>query len=159
MSRKTIFQKSFPKPDHIYNSYLISFFISLILKSGKKKLAENIVYEMCSIIRKKTNKEPLRLFKRAVRQASPTIALKTQKFKKKVKRTPYELSSFQATRIALRWIIKNAKNRIGSKIASRLADEVIDTVKNKSETLREKRRKHKMAKSFRSAAHFNKKVF
>ena len=54
MSRRNISKKRFPEPDSIYNSYLVSLLISRILKSGKKTIAKNIVYEAFEIIKQKT---------------------------------------------------------------------------------------------------------
>jgi len=52
MSRRNISKKRFPQPDSLYNSYLVSLLIARILKSGKKNLAKNIVYQAFEIIQK-----------------------------------------------------------------------------------------------------------
>ena len=64
MSRRNISKKRFPEPDSIYNSYLVSLLISRILKSGKKTIAKNIVYEAFEIIKQKTNEDPLKIFEK-----------------------------------------------------------------------------------------------
>ena len=70
MSRRNISKKRFPQPDSIYDSYLVSLLISRILKSGKKTIAEKIVYEAFEIIKKKTNDDPLVIFEKAIRKGS-----------------------------------------------------------------------------------------
>ena len=62
MSRRNISKKRFPQTDSIYDSYLVSILISRMLKSGKKTIAKNIVYEAFELIKKKTNDDPLKVF-------------------------------------------------------------------------------------------------
>ena len=68
MSRRNISKKRFPQPDSLYNSYLVSLLIARILKSGKKNLAKNIVYQAFEIINKKTNQDPLTIFEKAIQK-------------------------------------------------------------------------------------------
>lgn len=56
MSRRNISKKRFPQTDSIYDSYLVSILISRILKSGKKTIAKNIVYEAFELIKKKNKR-------------------------------------------------------------------------------------------------------
>ncbi len=64
MSRRNISKKRFPQPDPLYNSYLVSLLIARILKSGKKNLAKNIVYQAFEIIKKKLTKIHLGFLKK-----------------------------------------------------------------------------------------------
>jgi len=76
MSRRNISKKRFPEPDSIYNSYLVSLLISRILKSGKKTIAKNIVYEAFEIIKQKTNEDPLKIFERQFEKRVRLLRLK-----------------------------------------------------------------------------------
>jgi len=78
MSRRNISKKRFPEADSTYNSYLVSLLISRILKSGKKNLAQNIVNAAFEIIKVKTNEDPLVVFERAIRNASPVVEVKAR---------------------------------------------------------------------------------
>jgi small subunit ribosomal protein S7 len=73
MSRRNVAKKKFPEVDPIYNSYLVSLLITRILKSGKKNLAQNIVVSAFEIIRAKTNQDPLVIFEKAIKNASPVV--------------------------------------------------------------------------------------
>jgi small subunit ribosomal protein S7 len=79
MSRRNISKKRFPETDSIYNSYLVSLLISRILKSGKKTTAKSIVYEAFEIIKQKTNEDPLQIFEKAIRKASPIVEVKARR--------------------------------------------------------------------------------
>ena len=79
MSRRNISKKRFPESDSTYNSYLVSLLISRILKSGKKNLAQNIVNSAFNIIKVKTNEDPVVVFERAIRNASPVVEVKARR--------------------------------------------------------------------------------
>ena len=70
MSRRNISKKRFPETDSIYKSYLVSLLITRILKSGKKTIAKNIVYQAFEIIKQKTNENPLAVFEKAIRKVA-----------------------------------------------------------------------------------------
>ena len=73
MSRRNISKKRFPEADSTYNSYLVSLLTCRILKSGKKNLAQQIVNGAFDIIKAKTNEDPVVVFERAIRNASPVV--------------------------------------------------------------------------------------
>ena len=79
MSRRNISKKRFPEIDVTYNSYLVSLLITRILKSGKKTIAKKIVYQAFDIIKKKTNQDPLTVFEKAIRHASPIVEVKARR--------------------------------------------------------------------------------
>ena len=66
-------------PDGIYNEVVISQFINKVMKSGKKTIAQKIVYEAFDIIKEKTKKEPLEIFKLAIENASPLLEVKPKR--------------------------------------------------------------------------------
>jgi small subunit ribosomal protein S7 len=106
MSRRNISKKRFPEADSIYNSYLVSLLITRILKSGKKTIAKNIVYQAFDIIKKKTNEDPLTIFEKAIRNASPVVEVKARRVGGSTYQVPVEVSGFRATNLSLRWIIQ-----------------------------------------------------
>src|SRR5210317_400446 len=95
MSRRNISKKRFPETDSIYNSYLVSLLISRILKSGKKTTAKNIVYEAFEIIKQKTNEDPLQVFEKAIRKASPIVEVKARRIGGSTYQVPIEVSGFR----------------------------------------------------------------
>ena len=154
MSRRNISKKRFPAPDSIYNSYLISLFITRILKSGKKTIAKNLVYQTFSIIEKKTDEDPLNVFEKAIRNASPIVEVKARRIGGSTYQVPIEISGFRATNLALRWIIKYAHQRVGRSMSIKLANEIIDTANDISNTIKKKEETHKMAEANKAFAHF-----
>ena len=154
MSRRNISKKRFPEPDSTYNSYLVSLLINRILKSGKKTIAENIVNGAFSIIKAKTNEDPLVVFERAIRNASPVVEVKARRIGGSTYQVPIEVSSFRATNLSLKWIITYSKSRVGRSMSSKLASEIIDTANDIGNTIKKKEETHRMAEANKAFAHF-----
>ena len=138
MSRRNISKKRFPERDSIYNSYLVNLLIARILKSGKKNLAKSIVYKTFEIIKKKTNENPLIIFEKAIRNASPIVEVKARRVGGSTYQVPVEVNGFRATNLALRWIIKYAHQRVGRSMSIKLANEILDTSKEIGNTIKKK---------------------
>ena len=154
MSRRNISKKRFPEADPLYNSYLVSLLITRILKSGKKTIAKNIVYQTFELIKKKTNGDPLTIFEKAIQNASPIVEVKARRVGGSTYQVPIEVSRFRATNLSLRWIIKYAHQRTGRSMSIKLANEIIDTANNIGNTIKKKEETHKMAEANKAFAHF-----
>jgi small subunit ribosomal protein S7 len=154
MSRRNISKKRFPEADPNYNSYLVSLLVSRVLKSGKKNLAQNIVNSAFEIIQAKTNEDPVAVFERAIRNASPVVEVKARRIGGSTYQVPVEVSGFRATNLALRWIITYAHQRVGRSMAIKLASEIIDTANDIGNTIKKKEETHRMADANKAFAHF-----
>jgi small subunit ribosomal protein S7 len=127
---------------------------SLILKSGKKTIAKNIVYEAFEIIKQKTNEDPLKVFETAIRKASPIVEVKARRIGGSTYQVPIEVSGFRATNLSLRWILQYSKQRVGRSMSIKLANEIIDTANEIGNTIKKKEETHKMAEANKAFAHF-----
>nr|YP_010537632.1 ribosomal protein S7 [Tenuicylindrus belgicus]UYC31549.1 ribosomal protein S7 [Tenuicylindrus belgicus] len=154
MSRRNIAKKRFPQPDPVYNSYLVNMLTKRILKSGKLNLAQNIVNGAFEIIRAKTNEDPLVIFEKAIKNASPVVEVKARRIGGSTYQVPIEVSGFRATNLALRWIITYSKQRVGRSMAIKLANEIIDTSNEIGNTVKKKEETHRMADANKAFAHF-----
>ena len=154
MSRRNVAKKRFPEADSIYNSYLVSLLITRILKSGKKNLAQNIVTSAFEIIRIKTNEDPLVIFEKAIKNASPVVEVKARRIGGSTYQVPVEVTGFRATNLSLRWLIQYARQRVGRTMAIKLASEIIDTANDIGNTIKKKEETHRMAEANKAFAHF-----
>ena len=154
MSRRNIAKKRFPEPDSTYNSYLVSLLITRILKSGKKNLAQNIVNNAFEIIKAKTNEDPLLMFEKAIKNASPIVEVKARRIGGSTYQVPVEVNGFRATNLSLRWIILYARQRMGRTMSIKLASEIIDTANDIGNTIKKKEETHRMAEANKAFAHF-----
>jgi len=153
MSRRNISKKRFPQTDSIYNSYLVNLIISKILKSGKKNLAQKIVYKAFHIIQTKTNKNPLIVFENAIRKSSPLVEVKSRRVGGSMNQVPVEISGFRSTNLALRWIIKYSREKTGRTMSIKSANEIIDSANGIGQTIKKKEEIHRMAEANKTFAH------
>jgi len=154
MSRRNISKKRFPKPDSTYNSYLVSLLTQRILKSGKKTVAENIVNGAFEIIKTKTKEDPLMVFEKAIKNASPVVEVKARRIGGSTYQVPIEVNAYRATNLSLRWIIQYSRQRVGRTMAIKLASEIIDTANDIGNTIKKKEETHRMAEANKAFAHF-----
>jgi|TARA_B110000444_G_C18530822_1_gene451092 small subunit ribosomal protein S7 len=154
MSRRNISKKRFPQADPIYNSYLVSLLTARILKSGKKNLAQKIVHEAFEIIKSRTNQEPLEIFEKAVKNASPLVEVKARRVGGSTYQVPIEVNGFRATNLSLRWLINYSRERTGRTMAMKLANEIIDASNEVGSTIKKKEETHRMAEANKAFAHF-----
>jgi len=136
------------------NSYLVSLLVTRIFKSGKKTLAQNIINGAFEIIKDKTKEDPLFIFEKAIKNASPVIEVKARRVGGSTYQVPVEVSDFRATNLSLRWIIRYAKQRIGRSMSIKLANEIIDTANDIGNTIKKKEETHRMAEANKAFAHF-----
>ena len=133
---------------------MVSLLTNRILKAGKKTIAENIVNGAFDIIKAKTNEDPLVVFEKAIRNASPVVEVKARRIGGSTYQVPIEISGYRATNLSLRWIIGFARTRVGRSMSIKLASEIIDTANDIGNTIKKKEETHKMAEANKAFAHF-----
>ena len=104
MSRRNRAQRKIAVADPIYNSRLVTLLISRILKSGKKSLAQRIVYNALEIISKKTEENPVFVLERAVKNVTPQVEVKSRRVGGSTYQVPIEIRAYRGTNISLKWI-------------------------------------------------------
>jgi small subunit ribosomal protein S7 len=154
MSRRNRAQLVLAQPDPIYNSRLVTLLISRILKSGKKSVAQRIVYQSLEIISAKTEENPVLILEKAVKNVTPAVEVKARRVGGSTYQVPIEIRAYRGTNISLKWITEFARGRSGKSMALKLANEVIDAAKEAGNAIRKKEQTHKMAEANKAFAHF-----
>ncbi|MCS6815320.1 MAG: 30S ribosomal protein S7 [Cyanobacteria bacterium] len=154
MSRRTTAQKRPLPPDPVYNSCLVNMLMRRIMKNGKKSIASRIVYDAMRTIEERTGTEPLSLFEKAVRNATPLVEVKARRVGGATYQVPMEVRSDRGTALALRWIIQYARQRTGKNMASKLANELMDAANETGGAIRKREETHKMAEANKAFAHY-----
>ena len=154
MSRRSQAKRNLLQPDPVYNSRLVSLLVARVLKSGKKTLAERIVYKSLDIILEKTNENPVILLEKAVKNTTPQVEVKSRRVGGSTYQVPIEIRAYRGTNISLKWIIDFAKNRPGYGMSNKLANELIDASNNLGEANKKKQETHRMAEANKAFAHF-----
>jgi len=154
MPRRGTVKKRKPKPDHFYNSTLISKFINTVLKMGKKSLAEKIVYGTMEQVKQKSKEDPLKTFEKAVENVRPLLETKSRRVGGATYQVPVEVSLIRSSSLAVRWLITYARERAGKSMIEKLSAEILDAANSKGGAFKKKEDIHKMAESNRAFAHY-----
>jgi small subunit ribosomal protein S7 len=147
MSRRKKSHKHEFIQDPKYKSVLITQFINNLLRRGKKRLAETMVYDAIEQAGKRTNQDGLSVFKKAVDNVKPTVEVKSRRVGGANYQVPVEVPSERRTSLAIRWLITYAKERTEKSMADKLANEFIQASKNEGGAVRKKIDTHKMAEA------------
>ena len=154
MSRRSRAQRTLAEPDPIYNSRLVTLLVSRILQSGKKSLAQKIVYNALEIISSKTEENPVLVLEKAVKNVTPRAEVKARRVGGSTYQVPIEIRAYRGTNVALKWITEFARERSGKSMAIKLSNEIIDAAKETGNSVRRKEQTHKMADANKAFAHF-----
>ena len=154
MPRKGPAKKREIIPDPVYGEKLVSQLINKVLLSGKKGVAERIVYQAMDIIQEKTGEEPVGIVKKSIGNVRPMLEVKPRRVGGATYQVPVEVASRRGTTLALRWIVGFSKDKSGKKMSERLASELLEALNNTGVSIKKKEDLHKMAEANRAFAHY-----
>jgi small subunit ribosomal protein S7 len=137
-----------------YNDADISKFINYLMKSGKKTVAQNIVYGAFEIIKEKTKQDPRHIFNKALKKAAPLLEVRGRRIGGANYQIPYQVRGERRFSLGSRWIIDAARERKGKPMEAKLADEILAASEGEGAAIRKKETVHKMAESNKAFAHF-----
>ncbi|MCX6722479.1 MAG: 30S ribosomal protein S7 [Candidatus Staskawiczbacteria bacterium] len=141
-------------PDGVYNDVMISQFINKVMQDGKKTIAQKIVYGAFDIIKEKTKKDPVEIFKAAIDNASPLLEVKPKRVGGATYQVPMEVRGERKLALATKWILDGARAKKGKPMAEKLAQELIDCTNNQGNAIKKKADTHRMAEANKAFAHF-----
>jgi small subunit ribosomal protein S7 len=142
-------------PDVKYNSVIITKFINSIMQSGKKFLAENIIFESFDYIREKNNLDPFEVFNKALQNVKPFLELTSVRVGGANYQVPTPVDERRGIALATRWIIVAAKKRSRKKMSINLAEEFFDASEGKGAAIKKREETHKMAEANWAFAHYS----
>lgn len=153
--RRKIKNRHIVEPDIMYNSQKLAKFINNIMLDGKKETARKSVYKAFDIIKEKTgNPNPLEIFDTALKNAGPTVEVRSRRIGGANYQVPREVRPERRLALAMRWIIDAARSKKGAPIHEKLAEELILASKNEGSAIKKRDDTHKMAESNKAFAHF-----
>ena len=155
MSRRRQAVKREVSDDPKYNSALVSRLINVVMGSGKKTLAQRIVYGTFDrITEKNPNSNPLEILQRAVENAKPRLEVKPRRVGGATYQVPLEAPPERQMSLALRWLVSFADARKGQPMTDALASEIMDAYQGQGNAIRKRDDVHKMAQANKAFAHF-----
>ncbi len=144
------------KGDPIYNNPLISRFINRVMKSGKKSVAQKLVYDAFSLIEKK-GEDPLSIFQKALNNVSPRVEVHSRRVGGASYQVPTEVRGNRKTALAIRWLIQSAAKRSNKEyhtFSEKLSVELLEAAKGEGEAIKKRENTHKMAEANKVFSHF-----
>lgn len=163
MPRKKFVSKVKVYPDLIFNSLLLSKFINYVMISGKKALAENIVYKALEIVAKERKSDALSVFERALEHIKPIVEVRSRRVGGATYQVPVEVKPKRAVTLAMRWLVNSSRQRSEKGVVLRLAMEIIEASDENSSignstgkggAIKKREDTHRMAEANRAFAHY-----
>jgi len=139
--------------DERFNSPIVSKFINMVMRNGKKKVAEKIVYRALEKASEELKKEPLEVLDTVLKNAGPLLEVRPRRIGGANYQVPIEVSPERRITLALRWVIQICRDRQGKSMEEFLAEELVNAYKNQGAAIKKKEDTHKMAEANRAFAH------
>jgi small subunit ribosomal protein S7 len=140
-------------PDPVFQSVLVHRFINGLTRKGKKSTASKIFYQTLDILGKKTNDEPLKVFKQAIENTKPMLEVRSKRVGGANYQIPIEVPSSRRISLGIRWIIAAATARGEKSMEERLAGELLEAAANRGTAIKKKEDTHRMAEANKAFAH------
>jgi small subunit ribosomal protein S7 len=142
-------------PDPLYHSQLVSKFVNVLMKDGKKSVAERILYDALNTIKERTGEEdPVAVFQKAIDNVKPAVEVKSRRVGGSTYQVPIEVRPARKLALAMRWLIQAAKGRSEKTMRLRLAGELLDAAENRGVAIKRKEDTHRMAEANRAFSHY-----
>jgi small subunit ribosomal protein S7 len=141
-------------PDPVFKDLSISKFINFLMKGGKKGVAEKIFYNALDIIKQKTKSDGIKIFEKAIENASPSVEVKSRRIGGATYQVPIEVPNHRKFFLASHWLINSAAGQSGKPMSERLASEFISASNNEGGAIKKKEDTHRMAEANKAFAHF-----
>ncbi len=141
-------------PDSVYNDLVVAQFINKVMKSGKKTIAQRIVYDAFNIIKEKTQKEPMEIFNKAIENVSPLLEVKPKRVGGATYQVPMEVRQERKLDLSIKWILDAARSKKGKPMAIKLSEELLSASNNEGNAMKKKADTHRMAEANKAFAHF-----
>jgi len=141
-------------PDSVFNSRLVSKFINQMMRDGKKSISQGIFYQAMETVEKKSEDEPLKVFKKAVDNVRPSVEVKSRRVGGSTYQVPIEVYPRRRTSLAIRWLVDAARKRGEKTMAAKLAGELLDASGGRGSAVKKKEDTHRMAEANKAFAHY-----
>ena len=146
MPRRRVAAKREVLPDPKFNNQTLAKFINHVMVSGKKSVAESIVYGALDIVEeRKSGSDPLETFEKALESIRPVVEVKSRRVGGATYQVPVEVRPSRRTALAMRWLVDASRKRNEKSMAQRLAHELLDASEGKGSAYKKREDVHRMA--------------
>ena len=154
MSRRKQAERRTILPDPKFGSDKLAKFVNMVMKSGKKAVAERIVYGALDQIGGKRGTDPMEVLERALENVRPMVEVKSRRVGGATYQVPVEVRPMRQQALAMRWIIESARARGEKSMPQRLAGELLEAAENRGNAVKKREDVHRMAEANKAFAHY-----
>lgn len=154
MPRRRVAAKREILPDPKFGNTILAKFINHVMISGKKSVAEKIVYDALETIRERSDKDPLEVFDKALETIQPMVEVKSRRVGGATYQVPVEVRPSRRMALAMRWLVESSRKRGEKSMALRLAGELADAAEGRGAAVKKREDVHRMAEANKAFAHY-----
>ena len=154
MPRRRVVAKREILPDPKFGDITLAKFMNHVMVSGKKSVAERIVYGALDLVEQRLKKSPVEVFQEALDNVAPMVEVKSRRVGGATYQVPVEVRPSRRTALAMRWLVDHARERGEKSMPQRLAGELIDAVQGKGGAVKKREDVHRMAEANKAFSHF-----
>ncbi len=154
MPRRRVVAKREILPDPKFGNITLAKFMNIVMISGKKSVAERIVYGALDIVEQKLKKDPIEVFDEALENVAPMVEVKSRRVGGATYQVPVEVRPARRTALAMRWLVEYSRGRGEKSMAARLAGELIDASQSKGSAVKKREDVHRMADANKAFSHY-----
>jgi small subunit ribosomal protein S7 len=154
MPRRRVAAKREILPDPKYGNVTLAKFMNHLMVSGKKSVAEKIVYGALELVEERTKRDPIEIFDEALENIAPHVEVKSRRVGGATYQVPVEVRPSRRLALAMRWLVEFSRNRSEKSMAQRLAGELADAAENRGNAVKKREDVHRMAEANKAFSHF-----
>jgi small subunit ribosomal protein S7 len=141
-------------PDPKFGNVTLAKFMNHVMVSGKKSVAETIVYGALDIVKERLNKDPLQVFDEALENIAPMVEVKARRVGGATYQVPVEVRPSRRVALSMRWLVEYSRGRGEKSMRQRLAGEIIDASQGKGNAVKKREDVHRMAEANKAFSHY-----
>ena len=154
MPRRRVVAKRDVHPDPKFHNQVIAKFINHVMVSGKKAVAERIVYGALDRVNARDGADPVETFEKALDAIAPMVEVKSRRVGGATYQVPVEVRPSRRNALAMRWLVDSARSRSEKSMAARLAGELMDAADGRGSAVKKREDTHRMAEANKAFAHY-----
>ena len=141
-------------PDPKYGNLALAKFVNILMKDGKKSVAEKIIYDALDLIAERRTEDPIEIFNGALENVKPMVEVKSRRVGGATYQVPVEVRASRRIALAMRWVVEYARKRSEKSMMQRLAGELTDAFEKRGGAMRKTEEVHRMAEANKAFSHF-----
>ena len=154
MPRRRVVAKREVLPDPKFHNQVIAKFINHVMVSGKKAVAERIVYGALDRVQARDGADPVETFDKALDAIAPMVEVKSRRVGGATYQVPVEVRPSRRNALAMRWLVDSARSRSEKSMAARLAGELMDAADGRGSAVKKREDTHRLAEANKAFAHY-----